>query len=330
MDIKIFRLIAGLLLPVLLVLSCSSAKKNAAGSHTIDEEETAEAITFDADSAYNFVQSQCNFGPRVPNSDAHRRCGDFLVAKLKGYGAEVIEQHCALTAFDGTHLNARNIIAEFYPDSAKRILLLAHWDCRPWADNDPNPDKRKMPVPGANDGASGVGVLLELARLLSSNNPGCGIDILLVDAEDWGNHNSDDESSWALGTQHWVKHPHRDGYRPAFGILLDMVGASGACFAREFYSQHYAPSIVNAVWTTAIKSGYGTYFKMTDGGGVTDDHVFINRAGIPCIDIIDYRTDGDSGFFDRWHTSADDMSCIDVSTLKAVGQTLTNFIFDSH
>ena len=123
-------------MPVLLVLSCSSAKKNAAGSHTIDEEETAEAITFDADSAYNFAQAQCNFGPRVPNSDAHRRCGDFLVAKLKGYGAEVIEQHCALTAFDGTHLNARNIIAEFYPDSAKRILLLAHWDCRPWADND--------------------------------------------------------------------------------------------------------------------------------------------------------------------------------------------------
>lgn len=332
MNIRLLQLIVGLLLPLLAAISCSSAKKNAdhaAGDSPVATDEApAEAVQFNADSAYSFVRAQCDFGPRVPNTDAHRRCGDFLVERLKRSGANVIEQRASLTAFDGTRLNARNIIAEFNPDSTDRILLLAHWDCRPWADNDADPANHRKPVMGANDGASGVGVLLELARLFAVQNPCRGIDILLVDAEDWGNHDADDEGSWALGTQYWISNPHRKGYRPQFGILLDMVGASGANFAKEYYSKAYAPSIVSDVWTMALKSGYGAYFSPDDGGGVTDDHVFINRAGIPCIDIIDHRTDSPTGFFDRWHTSGDTMECIDPSTLKAVGQTLTNLIYN--
>lgn len=313
-------------LPLLALIGCSSAKNssNESGNTSTTTDSTA-FVEFNADSAYAFVKAQCDFGPRVPNSEAHRKCGDYLAAQLRLRGANVIEQNATLTTFDGTKLAARNIIAEFNPDSARRILLLAHWDCRPWADNDPDPAKRKQPVMGANDGASGVGVLLEMARIFSLSNPGIGVDILFVDAEDWGDHDS--ENSWALGTQYWVQNMHREKYAPEYGILLDMVGASGASFAKEYYSMANAIAIVNNVWDKAQNSGYGAYFPQVNGGGVTDDHVFLNRAGIRCIDIIDYRMDSESGFFPGWHTTADTFDVIDPATLKAVGQTLTNLLY---
>lgn len=326
--------ICTLLLSVILVAAsitaCSSAKRgssNPSEQSATDSTATA-AILFSADSAFSYVKAQCDFGPRVPGTDAHRRCGDYLAAHMEACGANVINQRTILTAFDGTRLPARNIIAEFAPDSSRRILLLAHWDCRPWADSDPDPGRRNEPVMGANDAASGVAVLMELARVFAVEAPPVGVDLLLVDAEDWGTSNN--EESWALGTQYWVKNPHRKGYRPQFGILLDMVGAAGAQFAKEYFSMAYAPSVISDVWTAALKSGYGNYFVASRGGGVTDDHIFVNAAGIPCIDIIDYRTDAESGFFPGWHTTADTPDCIDPSTLKAVGQTLVNFIYNQY
>lgn len=326
--------ICTLLLSVILVAAsitaCSSAKRgssNPSEQSATDSTATA-AILFSADSAFSYMKAQCNFGPRVPGTDAHRRCGDYLAAHMEACGANVINQRTTLTAFDGTRLPARNIIAEFAPDSSRRILLLAHWDCRPWADSDPDPGRRNEPVMGANDAASGVAVLMELARVFAVEAPPVGVDLLLVDAEDWGTSNN--EESWALGTQYWVKNPHRKGYRPQFGILLDMVGAAGAQFAKEYFSMAYAPSVISDVWTAALKSGYGNYFVASRGGGVTDDHIFVNAAGIPCIDIIDYRTDAESGFFPGWHTTADTPDCIDPLTLKAVGQTLVNFIYNQY
>ena len=326
--------ICTLLLSVILVAAsitaCSSAKRGSSdpSEQSATDSTATAAILFCADSAFSYVKAQCDFGPRVPGTDAHRRCGDYLAAHMEACGANVINQRTTLTAFDGTRLPARNIIAEFAPDSSRRILLLAHWDCRPWADSDPDPDRRNEPVMGANDAASGVAVLMELARVFAVDAPPVGVDLLLVDAEDWGTSNN--EESWALGTQYWVKNPHRKGYRPQFGILLDMVGAAGAQFAKEYFSMAYAPSVISDVWTAALKSGYGNYFVASRGGGVTDDHIFVNAAGIPCIDIIDYRTDAESGFFPGWHTTADTPDCIDPTTLKAVGQTLVNFIYNQY
>lgn len=312
-----------------ILVSCSSAQKS--NENNANQPDTiATVMTFNGDSAYNFVKAQCDFGPRVPNTKAHRQCGDYLIAKLKSYGANVIVQSPTLTAYDGTKLQARNIIGEFAPENNRRILLMAHWDCRPWADSDPDPKNHRKPVMGANDGASGVGVLLEMARLFSEKAPAVGVDIMFVDAEDWGDTSgtsADADNSWALGTQYWVANPHKLAYRPLYGILLDMVGAKGSVFTHEYFSMQYAPALVKEVWKTAQRSGYGDFFVNTAGGAVTDDHVFVNRAGIPTIDIIAMNTSTDNGFFPQWHTVDDTMEHIDPATLKAVGQTLINLIY---
>ena len=321
------KLQISLLLAAASITGCagSQGKQTANGSTT---PETAPTAVFNADSAYAYVQRQCDFGPRVPNSEAHRECGDWMAAELRSRGANVTEQRMKLKAFDGTMLDARNIIAEFYPEKERRVLLLAHWDCRPWADNDPNPDNHRKPVDGANDGASGTGVLLEMARLLQSHEPSIGVDILLVDAEDWG-ETEGDESSWALGTQYWLQYPHRKGYAmPEYGILLDMVGNADASFKKDFFSLRFASSIVEKIWKTAEQLGYSSKFPDTEGGAITDDHLFVNAAGIPCVDIIDQRTDSQSGFFPQWHTTDDKMTHIDRSTLKAVGQTVATLLFE--
>lgn len=310
----------------LMAASCSStARSSQNAADSVANNQQLPSVRFNADSAYSFVEAQCAFGPRVPGTAAHSRCGDYLVSQLKRFGANVTEQKAKLKAFDGTALDMRNIIATINPDAQKRILLLAHWDCRPWADNDSDPANHSQPVMGANDGASGVGVLLEICRSLQSSPATVGVDIILVDDEDWGNHNGDEES-WALGTQYWTKNMHEPGYRPAFGILLDMVGAKGATFYQEYYSTTYAQSVVTEVWNIAQRLGYGAMFRNSRGGGITDDHVFLCRAGIPCIDIIDMRLDSDNGFFEHWHTTTDTMQNIDPATLKAVGTVVLTLI----
>lgn len=319
-----------MIMMALALVGCSSGRQQNAGEGRLqveDKQEAKPAADFCADSARAFVVEQCAFGPRVPGSEAHRLCGDYLAGKLRQYGASVIEQRMSLTTFDGTMIPARNIIGEYNPDASRRLLLLAHWDCRPWADNDPDPARRRDPVPGANDGASGVAVLLEVARQLAAAKPSIGVDILLVDAEDWGDSGAGNDDTWALGTQYWTANPHRPGYRPMYGILLDMVGAGGAVFAREYFSTHYARGFVDEVWKTARTAGYGDYFVDTPGGAVTDDHLFVNRAGIPCIDIIDQTDATGTGFFRQWHTTADTPDIIDSASLKAVGQTVLNVIY---
>lgn len=291
----------------------------------------ADSPSFNEDSAYAFVQKQVDFGPRVPNTPAHKACGDYLVKALKKYGLQVTEQTFVATTYDGKKLNSRNIIGSFNPAASKRILLTSHWDSRPFADQD-SLNKTK-PVPAANDGASGVGVLLEIARTLSGsgNKPDLGVDIIFFDAEDWGNSDkaTDKFSGYCLGSQHWAANKHIPNYTAYFGILLDMVGAKGATFPKEGYSVQMAEGVVKEVWDIARELGYSAYFLDQRGSGITDDHVPVNEvAKIPMIDIIHTQPDNIAQtFFKDWHTTNDTMENIDPKTLKAVGQTVLQVLY---
>lgn len=327
----------GTLISILIIMmtSCGAgSKKN--NSETAVKAQTVPA--FNADSAYRYVENQTLYGPRVPNTDAHKACRNYLVSSLRSFGANVIEQTADLTAYNGNILKSTNIIAVFQPEKTNRILLCAHWDSRPWADNDANKDNWHTPILGANDGASGVGVLMEIARILGqqaakkNNLPNSGIDIILFDAEDYGtpkfNNGPDNEDSWCLGTQYWAKNPHTANYKAKYGILLDMVGGKAATFQQEYFSSNYAPEILQKVWEIGASLGHNTYFKPIQGGAITDDHIYVNRlAHIPCIDIIDYDPDSNSGFVPYWHTLDDTMKNIDKNTLKAVGETLLKMIY---
>lgn len=327
MRAGIFKGIGAVMASLTLLLSCGAGKKTASPQEAQQDggnEYLADSKTtvFCPDSAYDYVKKQVEFGPRVPGTEAHRLCGDWLTSKLKGFGADVTEQTATLTAFDGTRLPMRNIFARINPDAERRTLLLAHWDSRPWADHDPDPAKRTIPVDGANDGASGVGVLLELARTLQANDGDAGIDILLCDTEDWGEESNDE--SWALGARHFANNLPVQGYMPSAAILLDMVGAPDATFMREYFSQLANPALADEIWSTAKNLGYGDMFVNRMGSAVNDDHVELIKAGIPTIDIIDYREG--SGFFSGWHTSSDNMNAISKETLGAVGKVLETYI----
>lgn len=313
---------------LLLFSTISCGNKNKANDSEV-EEVTVQAPQFDADSAYQYTKAQVDFGPRVPNTKEHVACGNYLAQKLESFGATVTSQYADLVAFDGTLLKARNIIGAYKPESKKRIALFAHWDTRPWADNDPDEKNHKTPVLGANDGASGVGVLLEIARLIQQQQPELGIDLIFLDAEDWGDAGGA-EDSWCLGAQYWSHNPHVKGYNARFGILLDMVGGKNATFFREYHSKKYAPDVLKKVWKKAGQLGYGQFFIDEDGGGTTDDHLFINRiAQIKTIDIVPNQPECEaSSFGPTWHTVNDNMDNIDRSTLKAVGQTVLEVIYN--
>ena len=286
-----------------------------------------------ADSAMAYCQAQCDFGPRTMNSKAHDLCEEWIVNKFKGFGLEVETQKADLTGWDGTKLHSTNIIAHFNPQAQRRILICAHWDSRPWADNDPDSTNWHKPVLAANDGASGVGVMLELARLLQNDTTlAIGVDLVCFDAEDygtpqWAEKNENSESTWALGAQYWADNLP-ENYEPQFGILLDMVGGQGAKIYQELYSLRYAASVVDKVWSAARHAGFSSVFANETGGGVTDDHVPVNEAGIPTVDIIPFYPDcRQSSFGPTWHTVNDDMEHLDINTLKAVGQTLVQVIY---
>lgn len=306
------------------MLSCGAGKGNSAGKEAdaaVDSVAPHSNSLFSVDSAYSYLKRQVEFGPRVPGSEAHRRAADWLVAELSRHGGDVSQQTATLKAFDGTSLECRNIFARFNPDVKERMLLLAHYDSRPWADQDPDPERRKSPVDGANDGASGVAVLLETARHLKSGFPDRGIDILFVDCEDYGTEG--DDESWALGAKYFAKNPIISGYAPHAAILLDMVGGKDAVFPAEYFSRQAAPALDDAFRAAAARAGHSGRFPLRLGGAVTDDHIQLIEAGIPAIDIIDYR---EAGFCPTWHTAADNLSNIDPATLRAVGESLFEFL----
>lgn len=290
---------------------------------------------FNGDSAYFFVEKQVAFGPRIPETMAHRQTGQYLISKLKEFGGNVATQEFSAPTFEGRQIQLKNIIATFSSEKQKRILLAAHWDTRPFADKDPTNPTGKMD--GANDGASGVGVLLEVARLIGKDTSlAVGVDIIFFDGEDWGEPESAQgqrqppkpwDSWWCLGSQYWSKNKHKPNYTAYYGILLDMVGAKGSQFYREGASLQYAPRIVSKVWDAAARLGYSDYFVKQSAHTITDDHIYVNEwAKIPTIDIVHYQP-GIGYFGDYHHSQKDNMELISRETLEAVGNTVLNVIY---
>lgn len=318
-----------------LLCGCAGKSGNAvvATDPAGEQVTAAKVLPFNADSAYRLIERQLDFGYRVPGTEPHDRCGEWLAAELSARGADtVMVQHGEVTAWNGDRLPIANIMGRWNPDAADRVLLLAHWDSRPWADRETDKVKRDQPIPGANDGASGVAVLLELARNLKASGIDKGIDILLVDAEDYGTpeHASVwSEDTWCLGTQYWLENmPEFKGRtgKPAYAILLDMVGGYNAKFHREYFSNRLASKIVDKVWSAAAQAGHGDRFVNADGSPVTDDHVYLLKAGIPAIDIIECNNAETGTFNPTWHTHADGIGAIDRATLGAVGETVAQVL----
>lgn len=288
-------------------------------------QNTISAPAFNGDSAFAFVKAQTDFGPRTPNSEAHDQCADYLANKLKTYCDTVYVQHFTATAYDGKALNSQNIIGSFSPDKKDRILLASHWDSRPMADHDAIEANRTKPIDGADDGASGVGVLLELARQLQQERPEIGVDIIFFDAEDYGTPSGVDLPGdwWCLGSQYWAQNQHIEGYNARFGILLDMVGAPNAKFYHEYFSSYFAQDVVSKVWGSAYQLGYGNYFINQQANPITDDHYYVNKLGhIKMIDIIHQDHTTGTGFRSVWHTTNDNINNIDATTLGVVGSVL--------
>lgn len=311
-----------------LFFSCKEEKKE----KIIPSEKTIPTPSFNADSAYFFIKTQTDFGPRVPNTKEHEKCAQYLIEKLRQSADTVIVQSAQVKAYDGTTLNIKNIIGSFKPQTTNRILLFAHWDTRHIADQEDDPELRKKPILGANDGASGVGVLLEIARQIRSQPPIIGIDIIFFDAEDYGQPEEKGKpqkgDTWCLGSQYWAKNPHKKHYYAKYGILLDMVGAKNATFTMEGTSMHFASNIVKKVWNIALQLGYSDYFVEQQTHAITDDHYYVNKiANIPSINIIQYDETTQTKFGSYWHTHNDNMSIIDKNTLKAVGQVVLEVIY---
>jgi len=308
---------------MLLLVSCGDQKANLQF-----ERQGRDVPAFDSDSAYNFIEEQVNFGPRVPNSEAHGQAKDYLVTEFKKSAGEgnVFIQKFHQTVYGDT-LTMYNILAGYGLQHPDRILLAAHWDSRPRAEEDP--DRPGEPILGADDGGSGVGVLLELARIFSENDLPLGVDIILFDGEDYGRVS--DLDNYFLGARHWSNNPPVPGYSPRFGILLDMVGGENAVFYKESYSMRYAPNLVDEIWSIAANKGHENLFINQRGGAVADDHMIVNQqTDINMINIIHHSVNenGSVQFPPYWHTQNDNMEIIDQTTLQAVGDVLLELIYN--
>ncbi len=317
-----------LILNLFLILSCTN---NSIKQSKQIESIKVEVPSFNEDSAYVYIKKQVDFGPRVISSSGWKKCADWLEKEFKKYTANVIIQEAPVTTYDNRKHIAKNIIATFNPETNNRIALFAHWDTRHVADYDSI--NKTSPILGANDGGSGVGVLLEIARQLNNKKTKIGIDIILFDAEDYGQPENSKfpivENSWCLGSQYWSKYPHKKNYYARYGILLDMVGAKNATFTYEATSVYFAENILDKVWSAAHDLGYSNYFIFQETKQILDDHYYVNTvASIPTIDIIEYDASTATNFNKHWHTHQDDMRNINKKTLKAVGQTLLEVIYN--
>lgn len=329
-----YGLIAILLLSIIIALlprlNCSAPKPAAP---VIVQQPSVPVPNFNGDSAFAYIKSQVDFGPRIPGSAEHKACAKWIVDQFNKAGLTVVEQPFKAQTYFGA-LDAVNIIGQYKPELPNRILLCAHWDSRHIADKDSK--DREKPILGADDGASGVAVLLELARMVQQNPVNIGIDFICFDAEDLGDDRppagmtqnpASTAETWCLGSQYWSRNLHKPGYKAKFGILFDMVGAGGARFPREGYSLRMAPEIQNRIWAIAAELGYAELFPNYAAGEVTDDHVFVMRGtNIPTVDILGMPKNPPT-FGDHHHTHFDNLSIIDVEILRRVGQVAATVIY---
>ena len=310
---------------LLLLLVCSAGCKS--DSPGQDRSPTIAKApvpipAFNRDSAFAYVAKQVSFGPRVVGSPGHAACRDWLVGKLDSWGYAVTEQEFTAELYTGDAPKGVNIITRINPQFDRRILLAAHWDTRHIADQDKDASRQGEPIPGADDGGSGVAVLLEIARTIKDNPVEIGVDIVLFDAEDHGESNGSNDS-WCLGSKYWSQNVEPP--KPEYGILLDMVGARGARFRRDGVSLRYAKPVADKVWDLAASMGYNNYFIKQDLRPFIDDHVFVNQiAQIPMIDICNRSV---RGFGTHWHTHSDDIDIIDKSVMRVVGQVVLALLY---
>lgn len=320
------------LLYLLLLLGCLwSCKDDPKQVEEKKEELQYEIPPFSADSAYQFVAQQVAFGPRVPGTSEHKKASLWLEKKLASFTDKAFIQTGEATMYNGNDIPIYNIIGSINSDVSERVLLAAHWDSRHVADKDADPKQHTQPILGANDGASGVGVLLEIARQLQIENSELGIDFIFFDAEDLGtpvNYPSPRTSSWCLGSQYWGRNPHTPDYKAEYGILLDMVGASDAVFKYEQQAYRKTAPLYGKTWNMAHRFGHNDKFIKSAGGSITDDHIFVmGLRGFPMIDIIDFDHPKPNGGFGHFHhTQQDNMDVISRSTLKAVGETVLGVV----
>lgn len=323
---------------IAIFASLGQACKSDSDTTSEDEENISstpppKVPAFNRDNAYDFVKQQLEFGPRAPGTEGHAACRDWLAEKLEEYGAEVTKQNFTARIYTGKTFPSTNIIGAFNPGNPRRIVLAAHYDTRLWAEEDADPERKDQPIPGADDGASGVGVLLEVARQLQETPIDLGVDFIFFDAEDQGERDSDDPTTWCLGAQYWANQPHKAGYKAQFGILLDMVGSKNATFQRENVAGYFRHStqvteLYNKVWNMAQGMGKGRFFSDNITQIIVDDHFFINQKGqIPFIDIINKPLNSETGFGSHWHTHEDDLTIIDKSTLGSVGQVVLAVVY---
>jgi len=327
-----------LVVTLFFIYGCNEQNKTIPIKKEVKSSKWIKGADFIADSAYSYIAKQVSFGARVPSTKEHQICGDWLVGKLKAFGYQIDEQIGEVTAFNGKVLPVRNIIGLINPNAKKKVLLCAHWDTRPFADRDSV--NINQPIIGANDGASGVGVILEIARILKKDSVKIGIEIIFFDVEDYGAPNTNStffdlqsmNDTWCLGSQFWCYNLKPSYKKPDFGILLDMVGAQNAVFPKEEISRRFAGYHLNRIWKLADFLGYSKYFHKKIAPPITDDHTYINQlTQIPTLDIIHYDVRPSSGRFDFGkfhHTHLDNMDIINKTTLKAVGQTVSSYIYN--
>lgn len=321
-----------LLLAAVLTVSCSHKKKSPAAQQGVDY-STVSTPEFCADSAFRFVEEQLAFGFRTPGSKAQRECAAYLRTSMARWCDTVISQPFSATLWNGQDVKGENIIASLNPELSDRIMLCAHWDSRLWADHDPDEGNHRKPILGANDGASGVATLMELARIMSQQRPSIGIDFIFFDVEDQGTPEWADvdyqDNTWCKGSQYWAKNPHRPYYRALYGILLDMVGTNQPRFTKEEISRRYAPGVMDKVWRAAAALGHSSIFVDQQTDAILDDHLYVNQiANIPTIDIV--QNNPECSFFPLWHTLGDNLDAINKESMKAVADVLMKTIYGDY
>ena len=302
-------LVRDLIRPLLLALTITSCSGSDASGRP-----GASAVTtptgFDGAAAMGYVRAQLGFGARVPGTPAHRAAGDWLVAELAKRADTVYVQEWTHTTADGQRLPMRNIVARFAPAAERRVLYLAHWDSRPRSEKATDPAQRALPVPGANDGASGVAILLGVADALKARPASVGVDLVLVDGEDWGDF--DTNTDVLIGAHYFAEHLPSAGYAPLFGVLWDMVGDAFPLFLYESNSMQAAPEVVQRVWSTAARLGHAAVFQTREYGPITDDHLPLIQKGLRVIDVIDLD-------YPWHHTPEDTADKVSQRTLQIVG-----------
>ena len=304
-------------------LNCSDNSPQKKNPPSLRDVDVAQSFIpeFNGRTAFDYVKGQVKFGPRNPGSIAHERCLDYLEFEMRKYANAVNLQTFTHAGYDGKPLKMTNVISSFNLQASTRILLVAHWDSRPWADQDTDPNNQQHPIIGANDGASGVAILMEIARNLKIHPPKVGVDILFVDGEDYGKEG--DSHNYLLGSKYFATHLPQ-GFSPIFGVVVDMVGDKELQIQKEPTSLKYAPDIVELIWSTAKQLNIYQFSESLQNS-VMDDHVPLNNAGIKTIVLIDFDYPDESNRF--WHTMDDTVDKCSSESLEAVGRVLTHVIY---